>query len=165
MTAEVASFNFQNNHATRLCKKCCILKPIDRFRTRTDRARETTSTTCRECCKENDKKWNRISYNRNRKKRRADAVIKYYARGREQTLVRKYGVTQAKYEEMLEKQNGGCGICDAKPMKRALCVDHDHKTGVVRGLLCRSCNQALGKFGDSVESLRRVMHYLESVVS
>lgn len=42
-----------------------------------------------------------------------------------------------------------------------MCVDHDHETGKVRGVLCRGCNGALGKFGDTVAGVRRALAYLE----
>jgi hypothetical protein len=56
--------------------------------------------------------------------------------------MRRYGLTIARYEEMLEGQRGVCAICDGLPSgkNKSLCVDHDHETGAVRGLLCHRCN-------------------------
>jgi hypothetical protein len=65
-------------------------------------------------------------------------------------LQRFYGITLEQYNEMFEKQGGVCAICGAKPSKvngtkkKHLHVDHDHKTGKVRGLLCVTCNVKLG---------------------
>ena len=53
------------------------------------------------------------------------------------------GVTDADYTRMLEAQGGGCAICGNPPKSRRLHVDHDHRTGQVRGLLCFRCNRAL----------------------
>jgi hypothetical protein len=53
------------------------------------------------------------------------------------------GVTDEQYEAMLERQGGGCAICGATPKTRRLHVDHEHRTGRVRGLLCHRCNRAL----------------------
>jgi hypothetical protein len=53
------------------------------------------------------------------------------------------GVTDEAYEALLAAQGGGCAICGAKPKTRRLHVDHDHKTGKVRGLLCHRCNRGL----------------------
>jgi hypothetical protein len=53
------------------------------------------------------------------------------------------GVTVEQYDAMLAAQGGGCAICGTKPKTRRLDVDHDHKTGRVRGLLCHRCNRAL----------------------
>lgn len=56
----------------------------------------------------------------------------------------KYGVDPRIIAEMLIKQAGLCAICQKPPQKRRLSVDHDHKTGKIRGLLCTSCNMGLG---------------------
>ena len=53
------------------------------------------------------------------------------------------GVDDVEYTRRLEAQGGGCAICGATPKTRRLHVDHDHRTGAVRGLLCHRCNRAL----------------------
>jgi hypothetical protein len=63
---------------------------------------------------------------------------------------------------MLKDQNGGCAICYKPEGSRMFDVDHDHKTGEVRGLLCTSCNRVLGHAKDSVERLLAAARYLES---
>lgn len=73
----------------------------------------------------------------------------------------KYDITLKDYEKLLEEQNYMCILCGRDNGSKPLNVDHDHKTGRVRGLLCLSCNQALGKFGDNIEGLQRVIKYLE----
>jgi len=55
-------------------------------------------------------------------------------------LKSKYGITRTRYEELLETQGGGCAFCGRT---RRLCVDHDHNTGRVRGILCTPCNFAI----------------------
>lgn len=71
-----------------------------------------------------------------------------------------YMVSPPKCEAgMLESQGSVCAICGCLP---PLCVDHNHVTGVVRGLLCRNCNLALGGFKDNPDSLRKAITYLES---
>jgi len=59
------------------------------------------------------------------------------------TRAKQLGVSDDEYARLLEAQGGGCAICGAKPKTRRLHVDHDHKTGKVRGLLCHRCNRAL----------------------
>ena len=53
------------------------------------------------------------------------------------------GITEAAYLSMLALQGGGCALCANPPKTRRLSVDHDHRTGTVRGLLCHRCNRAL----------------------
>lgn len=63
---------------------------------------------------------------------------------------------------MLQQQRGLCAVCQ-RPSRdgRSLCVDHDHKTGRVRGLLCSSCNKALGFVDDEVGILLGLALYLQ----
>jgi hypothetical protein len=62
-----------------------------------------------------------------------------------QTKLRvRYGITPECYEDMLAKQGGVCAICGGEPHRYRLAVDHDHKSGKVRSLLCSPCNTALG---------------------
>ena len=74
--------------------------------------------------------------------------------------LKRYGLTPQGYAKLLKEHKGLCRICQRPPNNRSLQVDHDHRTGVVRGLLCSSCNMALGLFSDNPESLRRAAHYL-----
>lgn len=74
-------------------------------------------------------------------------------------LLRTYGITLGEKEAMVKRQGGRCSICRRKA--KTLCVDHDHDTGFVRGLLCFRCNQALGFFSDSIQSLERAADYMQ----
>lgn len=80
---------------------------------------------------------------------------------RAQQLESKYQITEAIYAEMLLRQNGVCAICRCHQRYKRLAVDHDHKTGQVRGLLCEQCNHGLGRFFDSPFRLRNAAAYLE----
>lgn len=76
-----------------------------------------------------------------------------------------YGLTQTEYDELLAEQGGGCAICGRQREPRrggSLAVDHDHKDGAVRGILCSWCNRGLGMFSDDPEMLRTAATYLES---
>jgi hypothetical protein len=80
---------------------------------------------------------------------------------RQNDLQRKYGITTAEYDALLARQNGGCAICRRRPKENErLCVDHCHITGLIRGLLCHSCNIALGRFRDDQTSLIAALAYL-----
>src|SRR5262245_1472158 len=74
-------------------------------------------------------------------------------------LRRRYGLSAAEYEALLDKQGGVCAIC-RKRSKERLCVDHCHLTGTIRGLLCRKCNTALGYLKDDQASLVAALAYL-----
>lgn len=86
-------------------------------------------------------------------------------RGKAKDIERTYGITLNEYEKLYRSQNGMCAICHhPEPTKGRLflAVDHDHKTGRVRGLLCSKCNMALGSFGDSTEYLLSAVRYLRN---
>lgn len=73
----------------------------------------------------------------------------------------KYGITEERYQELFKQQNGRCAICRNRPRTQRLAVDHDHKTGEVRGLLCKRCNHdLLGGGHDDFEVLWRALVYL-----
>lgn len=74
-----------------------------------------------------------------------------------------YGITGDDYETLLERQGGKCAICRARPKAKRLAVDHDHKTGAVRGLLCSRCNHdLLGSAWDSIALATSLWHYLNT---
>lgn len=76
--------------------------------------------------------------------------------------LKKYGLTEDTYAELLEQQGGVCAICSRPEQEsdRLLSVDHCHKTGAVRGLLCNPCNRAIGQLGDNLELLSKAHDYL-----
>ena len=75
-----------------------------------------------------------------------------------------YGVTLAEYEELAAYQDWVCWICGKNEVGKdgRLHVDHDHKTGKVRGLLCLRCNSGIGSFLESSELLQRAIEYLRA---
>lgn len=81
---------------------------------------------------------------------------------RNQQLQKKYSITEEIYDGIFKAQNGVCSICKCHQRYKRLAVDHDHKTGQVRGLLCENCNRGLGRFFDSSLRLRRAAEYIES---
>lgn len=73
----------------------------------------------------------------------------------------RYGVTAEEYQRLLKRQKNKCALCKrAANEKKALGVDHCHKTGAIRGLLCDSCNLSLGGFKDNIETLKAAISYL-----
>ena len=94
---------------------------------------------------------------------------------RNKHMKHKYGITLAEFGKMYKKQDGKCAICTnpirftGDHMKAGAtcngedpCVDHDHETGAVRGLLCFRCNTALGHVRDDVNILKSMINYLEA---
>lgn len=80
---------------------------------------------------------------------------------RKPTRAKALGVDDATYTAMLERQGGHCAICPNEPKTRRLHVDHDHRTGEVRGLLCYRCNRALPTWV-TAEWLGKAAEYLSS---
>lgn len=75
----------------------------------------------------------------------------YRNRGRNNWLQKEYGISEDEFENLLKSQNGRCAICgtDSPGGSRKMWnVDHDHKSGNVRGLLCWNCNSAIGLLKD-----------------
>jgi len=154
------------------CETCP--NPLPRQR-RTGSARRRFCDECRALRARERRQAHRAAHPVSPEKRR-EYVTRYRAlhpeRVREQDRRRrfrdKYGMDADRYDEMLAAQSGRCAICaepesvlgaDGEP--RPLCVDHSHKTGAVRGLLCARCNSALGLFGDSIDILIEAMDYLD----
>ena len=76
--------------------------------------------------------------------------------------LKKLGYSVEFYDKLFEQQGGVCKIC-GKNGARALALDHDHSTGLVRGLLCGRCNLGLGHFRDNVVLLQSAIRYLETM--
>lgn len=96
-----------------------------------------------------------------------DCCQAFYRSTRQQRLIR-FGLTDDDIKALLQKQSNRCPVCNrffpavSGPSGRpGFNVDHDHKTGKVRGLLCCRCNSGLGKFQDSMRLLKRAQRYLE----
>ena len=85
----------------------------------------------------------------------------------EYDMKRNYGIGIKEYDIMMDAQNMSCAICMthiskvSKGHKKHFCIDHDHETNKVRGLLCDSCNRALGLFKDDIDVLSSAIIYLD----
>ena len=80
-----------------------------------------------------------------------------------QATLRQYGLSPEGFQALLKSQGGKCAICRSEnPSARhgKFCIDHCHKTGRIRGLLCHPCNVALGRLGDNPEAIKRVLDYV-----
>lgn len=132
---------------TKICTKCNTEKELDYFH-RNKGGKYGTHNQCKEC----------------RKLYRGDWHIRYKdTRHRDTTYKYQYGIGLDDVDSMLKDQGYLCKIC-SKPVhynNRTGCVDHNHQSGKVRGILCYTCNSALGKFKDSEELLTKAINYLK----
>lgn len=163
------------------CSKCGteINKNLEVWRKCSTTSNTYLSHTCKKCHIKNSRK----TYKKHRSKRlksmrqyyrehksdRLEYAKKYRTkhpdRCKNTQLKKIYDITLVEYTDILKNQNGGCAICHRKTPgrwdRKYLVVDHNHKTGKVRGLLCDPCNKALGHFKDKIENLRNAQTYLE----
>jgi hypothetical protein len=131
------------------CTKCGVQKPLSEFQKRQDRPSGYQSS-CKKCLNSA-----RLAWGLSNKKH-----IQEY--NRKAKLKINWGLTPEKFLEMQNKQNNVCEICK-NPFKTSkdTHIDHCHKTGTIRGILCAHCNHALGKFKDSIEILKSAQKYLQ----
>ena len=158
------------------CTKCGVEQPLENFY-RAAETKDGLRGDCKACfaarakaryavTRERDiervKKWQRDNRERhlaNLRARHARPEVKRHER--DMHLRRSYGMTIEEYEEILASQGGVCAICEKPPRSDiSLHVDHDHASGRRRGLLCFSCNNALGNSGEDVERLLAFVDYL-----
>jgi hypothetical protein len=86
----------------------------------------------------------------------------YRTKKKQSNLKASYNLIQDEYDKMLDSQNNKCAICRNNfESESTTFVDHDHLTGLVRGLLCPNCNTALGLFHDNINTLKSAILYLE----
>jgi hypothetical protein len=84
------------------------------------------------------------------------------AQGQDRYYLRKYGISLEYYQGLLQKQGGVCACCYVDLRDHTPHLDHDHATGIIRGILCHHCNVALGLVRDDVRVLRNLIAYLET---
>ena len=89
-----------------------------------------------------------------------DHHVRNYPAVRARSIARKFGLSVEMWRRIYDEQDGKCAICEAVTTDRSLYTDHDHSSGVVRGLLCRRCNLGIGVFGDDMHLLMRAAEYI-----
>lgn len=145
-----------------------ILRAAKWKRENKERVRELNRID-REKNPEKYKKWREDYEKRNRDHLRSQGKEfreRHKDRLQKKAVCKLHNIEISDYEEMVKDQENKCKICGmeetriwkGKPMR--LCIDHDHKTGKIRGLLCHSCNTGLGKFCDNTDLLERAIMYL-----
>ena len=152
---------FTRNHIVdgmKICYRCGINKPVSQYYTVTK-----GSTDIGSCCKECDNE-----RGREYRQKHPEVYQNYYHRNRPRIQAKerreRYGLDSDQFNELLRSQNGKCAICfssESGGRNNTWHVDHDHATGIVRGLLCAGCNVGLGNFKDIPERMRLAAAYLE----
>ena len=147
------------------CPRCGITKPRADYYIRKGASNlrsDYIASYCKECQIAQVARW-RIDNPERYKTAKTKALVRERAYYRQ----RKYGLSAADYQAMVEAQNGVCALClrpetvkSRSGYVRPLGVDHDHVTGRIRGLLCHHCNAGLGHFNDDPEVLNRLVAYL-----
>lgn len=158
------------------CSRCKFSKPKKDFHL-CSRALSKCQSACKECLnslqRENHKSnpEKRRSYVRKKYHENPDAHksrVRAWERAnptarRNKELKSLYGITFSEFEAKTKEQNGRCAVCKKK--RKPLCVDHNHATGKVRGLLCRACNTSIGMLDDSPEMCEAAAMYLRKFSS
>ena len=128
------------------CSTCQETKPLEDFNK--NRSSKTGyHNQCRPCTK----LW----------KPSPEALKEARRKTREWNRLKFTGFTQEDFKSKLEEQGGVCAICGTDdPGKLDFCADHDHATGIKRGVLCRKCNAGLGQFNDNPELIAKAIEYL-----
>lgn len=130
------------------CSTCKLKKPAEDFYK--DKSKKTgLNPRCKKCMDIST-----IHYRNNHR-------LEYQKYTHKKGIERK-GITLEEYDRLFENQKGVCKIC-GKINKdgRRLEIDHCHKTGKIRGLLCKRCNSAMGYFNDDIQLLKLTVRYLE----
>lgn len=144
------------------CNKCNKIKDLKDFHKKKSGA-FGVKAECKDCCRQ----WQKTHYNKpeNKKKRLTrQASDKYQLYIRSFRLKNNYGLSLEDYDNMLASQNGVCKTCGTdKPGGSKgvyFHVDHCHKTGKIRGLLCSACNSILGLAKDNTKTLLNLAKYI-----
>jgi len=113
---------------------------------------------CLKCYKKDYREKHKEKYNIYQKKYNSE----HPDYGKDSSLKRKYGISIDQYKILLDTQNGQCAICGVQNniADRMFCVDHDHKTGNIRALLCGKCNLMLGLIDENTEILENAIAYI-----
>jgi len=117
------------------CNKCNTIKELKEFHVN-NKCKTRRAASCKSCMKEYNKMHNRLKL---------------------------YGLTEEKSRELEQRANGLCEIC-GRPQRHvsmgqvvSLCIDHNHSTGKVRGMLCNDCNKFIGMFGEDISLMDKVV--------
>lgn len=150
----------------KICTECKISKEELEFYKK-PKGKNGLHSFCKKCCskavskRSKDRKLGLPSVLKVRHKEHGEKGSQDYQTST--SLKSNYGITIKEYNKLLTLQNGCCAICKRHhtEFSRRLDVDHDHKSGKIRGLLCSGCNRGLGYFKDSEQLLDQASEYIK----
>lgn len=163
---------------TKVCSKCTRNLPLDKFCAK-NRGKFGRESYCRECGAGASREWysrnkDRVAvrtkeYNKRNRERIRGIANKYHKKfpdkrpkwARTAYIKREYGIKDEQYKQLLQSQYGICAICCLLSPNGHFDIDHCHKSGKIRGLLCRKCNTGIGLLGENVENLTRAIEYIK----
>jgi hypothetical protein len=132
---------------TKECTKCGITKTINEFNK--DKLRKDGfEPACRKCNNTRQKKW------------RDKQTIEYHRDRQRKWKLKGFNMSLSEYNYYVSIQDGKCAICHCLDETGDLCVDHDHVTNKIRGMLCKKCNLAIGHLKDSPVNALSAARYL-----
>ena len=162
----------------KVCWRCKLPKDPEKDFGKNKREKDGLAGFCRPCSREysresrhkHDSPERRKQLAKKQEFRRASDPVGTSNYQWQYVLHRMYGITPDQYYELLAVQGGGCAVCHGKDPNRGsgrrnynrFCVDHDHHTNEIRGLLCIPCNRALGLIVDDATALERGAAYLRN---
>lgn len=136
------------------CKTCGETKDILEFYRRKD-SPDGWRNDCKKCSLKKAER----NYMADYKRQRINKKAWYLGKGRNKNILKLYNLSKEQYDAMFDLQDGRCAICFDRP-KIYLSVDHDHKTGKIRELICKPCNLGLGIFNDDYDRISLASKYL-----
>jgi protein-arginine kinase activator protein McsA len=130
------------------CSKCNTVRDYFEFY-KDSQSKDGYAYSCKPCRKEYE-----IQYSKTDKYKEKIRRIRWKEAG--------IDITFEQYQEMLKEQNSCCAVCgtNVNQFNKGMCVDHNHTTGKVRGLLCTDCNRGIGSLKDNKELLQKALDYL-----
>jgi hypothetical protein len=138
---------------TKVCTKCKEEKNLDQFKNRRGNQKHLLHSWCKSCEYKASQDWRKLNPEKVRIYRAKDPwTLK--------KRTRRLGMTVEEFWNMYESQEGKCAICLQDIAAENSAIDHNHKTGKIRGILCKSCNRGIGLLKDSSEVLNRGSNYL-----
>lgn len=145
------------------CYRCRQIRELENFH-KNKQIKDGHDRMCKLC-------WKKVRKTPEAKRRRSEYYKEYSKQPsfkqykRNVQMKNCYGITVDEYNALLTCQNNRCAICYTKTPGRGgknFCIDHDHETNLVRGLLCHACNLMLGYARDDIMVLMNGSNYLKS---